>query len=103
MRHSRTHELRAANKWVSIGLAILLACVALTAGSAASGAQEVQPKSKPAESKPQGKGKFKAVYGPIKNKDYAKAQEELEKEKALEMIADGLSQEFILPVDITLT
>ena len=103
MRHSRTRELRAANKWVSIGLALMLAFGALSAGSAASDAEQGQTKGKDPESKAQGKGRFKAVYGPIKNKDYAKAQEELKKEKALEMIADGLNQEFILPVDITLT
>src|SRR5712692_212974 len=103
MRQSRRNELRAVNNWVSIGLALMLAFGALTAGSAASDTEQGQTKGKEAESKPQGKGRFKAVYGPIKNKDYAKAQEELRKEKALEMIADGLNQEFILPVDVTLT
>jgi hypothetical protein len=93
---------RSSHKWVSITLALVMACGVLTA-STRGAARRDQDGDKPQAGQAQGKGKFKAVYGPINNKDYAVVQTELKKEKALEAIADGLNQEFALPVDVTLT
>jgi hypothetical protein len=53
--------------------------------------------------KAQGKGQFKAVYGPVKNPDYVKAQAEQKKERVLESLAEMLNKEIAIPSDLTLT
>jgi hypothetical protein len=49
------------------------------------------------------KGDFKVVYKPVKNKDYAQFQKELQQEKILEGIAADLNDTFALPTNIYLT
>ncbi|MBI3652388.1 MAG: DUF4344 domain-containing metallopeptidase [Acidobacteria bacterium] len=49
------------------------------------------------------KGDFKVVYTKVKNKDFAKFQTELQREKVLEGIAADLNDTFALPTDVYLT
>ncbi len=97
MARSIDSRLRISERRFSVALTLLLAsCMALV--PAAIGGSPNQSKTQA-----QGKGQFKALYGPIKNKEFAKVQAELKKEKVLEAIAQNLNKEIAIPVDLTLT
>jgi TfoX/Sxy family transcriptional regulator of competence genes len=54
-------------------------------------------------SSPSLKGKFKAVYTPVKDKEHQELQKELKKEKLLELLAEDLNDSLKMPKDVTLT
>jgi Putative metallopeptidase len=93
---TRNPGQRTYHRCLMIALALALVGCFLIASSAAGNSQDQSKKA-------QGKGAFKAVYGPIKNKDYAQAQAELQKAKVLEGIAANLNKEIAIPTDVTLT
>lgn len=83
-------------------LPLLTACAAIVEekkpdSSNASPGVEEQKKQ------PQDKGDFKVAYGPVRNRDYAQLQKDLQESKALEQIASGLNSQLALPFDITMT
>ena len=80
-----------------LSVAVVLASFLLLGPRVASGSQGQS------KTNAQGKGAFKAVYPPVKNKDYAEALAELKKARVLEEIADDLNKTIAVPVDVTLT
>src|SRR5713101_161408 len=89
-------RLRISRRFLSIAFVLTLAAYFIFTSYAAGSPQDQSKKV-------QGKGAFKAVYGPVKNKDYAQAQAELKKGKVLEGIAANLNKEISIPTDISLT
>jgi hypothetical protein len=77
--------------------------VAARSESAPPGFAAAKPSARQKGAKIADKGDFKVVYNPVKNKDYAQFQKELQQEKVLEGIAADLNETFALPTNIYLT
>jgi hypothetical protein len=77
---------------------IVLIGIALIGGSSVSAGRPPAP-----QRTPQGKGRFKVAYIPVKNKDYKELQQLVTSEHLLEEIADDLNKTIALPVDVTLS
>jgi len=84
--------------------AIVLIGVALIAGSSiAPGNHAAIGGPLPQRPTPQGKGKFKTLYIPVKNKAYTEMQDLIVSLRLLEELAADFNDTIAIPVDITLT
>jgi len=84
-------------------LALALTAVFLLANYVIGATAHRYKEPRQARDKQQNTGQFKVLYSPVKNQEYAKFQNELQKEKVLEALVADLNSTFVLPADISVT